>query len=243
MELLAVEYMGSKRLKIGFLAFPTKRFHFGSIYDWSIKADFRGEVHQPNHPLWFHLGDINPNNEWKQITLIKGVAQQEVIRIFFANIYSLNYTKLFFETKVYEVRMLINPDCISQLLGIFLPKIDLALFPNTGINKAHISTLFEQERCTWFGKLPTSECQVLLRFLNIILVTTSCTRPIRQTYQTTWSTLSPAWWRENPSTYQPLCVMSWCRPHLMVPLIGTCHMGWWSLNCWSNAELPSPTMQ
>lgn len=72
--------------------------------------------------------------------------------------------------EVYEVHMLINLDWISMFLGIARPFANVVVFPIMGIDKAHISELFKREGSTWFGKLPTSKCTMLLRFLNIILV-------------------------------------------------------------------------
>lgn len=68
--------------------------------------------------------------------------------------------------------MLINPVRVFMLLGIARPVTnqDRVIFPNVGIDKVHIFELFERKGTIWFGKLPTGECAMLLRFLNIILV-------------------------------------------------------------------------
>lgn len=57
-----------------------------------------------------------------------------------------------------------------MLLGIIRPAADVIIFPNQGIEKAHISELFKQEGNMWFKKLPTAEYCMLARVLNIILV-------------------------------------------------------------------------
>lgn len=80
-----------------------------------------------------------------QITVIKGTVQQQAVKIFFSNIHNTNFTNLSFETEVYRVRMLINPYWAMMLLGIARPITNIAIFPNQGINKAHISELFERE--------------------------------------------------------------------------------------------------
>lgn len=56
--------------------------------------------------------------------------QQEAVHIFYSNIYNIDYTQLSFETKVYGVRMLINPDQVSMLLGIARPSAGVVVFPN-----------------------------------------------------------------------------------------------------------------
>lgn len=66
--------------------------------------------------------------------------------------------------------MLINLDWVSMLLGLLSSLPNVVVFLNTGIDKAHISKLFEREGSTWFGKITTGECVMLPRFLNIILV-------------------------------------------------------------------------
>lgn len=57
-----------------------------------------------------------------------------------------------------------------MLLGIACPTANVVVFPNQGINKAHISKHFERDGNSWFRKLPTGECCMLARVLNIILV-------------------------------------------------------------------------
>lgn len=66
--------------------------------------------------------------------------------------------------------MLINPDWIAMLLGISHLTADVIVFPNQGINKAHISGLFKREGNSWFGKFPIVECYMVARVLNMILV-------------------------------------------------------------------------
>lgn len=68
------------------------------------------------------------------------------------------------------VRMLISPDRITMLLGIAHCTTDVIVFLNQGIEKAHISELFERESNTWFRKLPTTKCCMVARVLNMILV-------------------------------------------------------------------------
>lgn len=105
-----------------------------------------------------------------QITIIKSKVQEEVVRIFYSNIHNTNYTQLLFKMEVYGVGMLINPNRVSMLLGIVCPLANAMVFPNQGIDKAHISKLFEREGTSWNEKFPTTECCMVVRVLDIILV-------------------------------------------------------------------------
>lgn len=118
----------------------------------------------------FTLGTTVHNDGWLQLIVIKGKVQQDVIHIFYSNIHHIDYTQLSFETEVYRVRMLIDPDRVSMLLGITYPSANVIVFPNQGIDKAYISKIFERKDKTWFGKLPSVECCMLAMVLNIILV-------------------------------------------------------------------------
>lgn len=81
-----------------------------------------------------------------------------------------HHTQLSFEMKVCGVGMLINPDRVSMLLEIACPLADAVIFPNQGIDKAHISKLFEREGISWTRKTPTKKCYMVARVLDIILV-------------------------------------------------------------------------
>lgn len=66
--------------------------------------------------------------------------------------------------------MLTNLDRVMMLLGIGRPTANVVVFPNQGIDKAHIFELFERKGSSWFEKLLTAQCCMVVRVLNIILV-------------------------------------------------------------------------
>lgn len=57
-----------------------------------------------------------------------------------------------------------------MLLGITHPGAGTSVIPNQGIDKAHISKLFEREGTSWTGKLPTVECCMVACMLHMILI-------------------------------------------------------------------------
>lgn len=78
----------------------------------------------------FTIGTAIPNDGWMQLTIIKGKVQQEVVHIFYSNIYNSDVTCLSFKIEVYNVWMFVNPNRIAMLLGINRPTTDVTIFPN-----------------------------------------------------------------------------------------------------------------
>ncbi len=114
---------------INFGAFRNASAYHNYMNIYSKKRIFIERYVKQNDSTWLH-NKHNYSKWWVVAThRHQGQGTTRCRHIFYSNIHHTDYTQLSFETEVYGVRMLINPDRVSMLLGLLAPEPMSLSFP------------------------------------------------------------------------------------------------------------------